>query len=328
MFFKKKEPASYDEALEEGMRVVEDVLALEADVSSEVIEFFKCEREVMELLKRKRFTKLTKEEKQRLKGLKELTANIRGRGRTPESFTRISAGEVAVHLRSLGAEVSSVEVRKPEVGRKRPWTRGKERIYGGEIGCIEFSNHPIREVEITYERVEGSEQPVVVGVYWLHRTECVTRSCSDPPAPPMLGAEIERKTKGLVRRELQDFKWVGGFGSGPLVGALNADQALNSLVFECLKEPGVEIEVRPDREAGCHRISVTNRPSPEDLERTTDLKRTRRSQFEALTRIAEHIHSLEERTPRDGLRSEEPPGRADLRSQEPPGWADLKRKEP
>ena len=109
-----------------------------------------------------------------------------------------------------------------------------------------------------------------------------------------MSAETKGNYKGLFSLKLQAFEWVGGL----LAEDLNQDQPLNSVVFQWLEEPNVRLKVIPDCEAGCYRIILAQSPVMDSwyIRDIPGIMPTR-SQFQALTKIAEHVHSLEERTP-------------------------------
>ena len=117
-----------------------------------------------------------------------------------------------------------------------------------------------------------------------NRADYRTPRHSDPSRAAIFSAKARRKTKGLIKRELQNIQWVGG----PLAEELNRDQGLNSLVLEWLKDHDTQIEVQSAY--GWHRISA-GKEGPGAF--TLESYMPTRQQFEAITRIAEHIHSLD-----------------------------------
>jgi len=105
-------------------------------------------------------------------------------------------------------------------------------------------------------------------------------------------ARMKLQTKGLIRREVVDFKWVGG----ELADELNRDDALKKQLLQQLKiDVQDSVEISPDKKAGIVWITTTQAMSPFPKSATPfsiphDIMPSETS-FESYNAIARHIRN-------------------------------------
>ena len=105
-------------------------------------------------------------------------------------------------------------------------------------------------------------------------------------------ARMKLQTKGLIRRQVVDFKWVGG----ALANDLNRDDELKTQLLQQLKiDVRDSVEISPDKKAGIVWITTTKVMSPFPESATPfsipdDIMPSETS-FESYNAIARHIRN-------------------------------------
>jgi hypothetical protein len=106
-------------------------------------------------------------------------------------------------------------------------------------------------------------------------------------------ARIKIQTKGLIRRQVVDFKWVGG----ELADELNRDDKLRKQLLQQLKiDVQDSVEISPDKKAGIVWITTTQAMPPFPTSATPfsipdDIMPSETS-FKSYNAIAKHIRNI------------------------------------